>query len=155
MATGKMGNHVIRIDNRNVMGKFKVGSGNNTVTILVKHNRDFVTTFKLENNALQVQKNIHNVFEDAVNLRIFMNNTGNLSFRRSKTDHGTQQNTAKSITKSMTIPTFKRFERNNGTVRIVFSNLNFNRSRLEKSNIGHSGSLCIPVTALMWRRNKG
>ena len=58
----QVSNHVIRVNNGHVMRQIEVGSRHNTFRILMQRQRDFITAFKLEDNALQIQKNVNNVF---------------------------------------------------------------------------------------------
>ena len=128
---------MIRVDHAHVMGQIKVGGGDDAFAVLAEHDGDFVAAFKLEDNALEVEQDVDDVFENTVDLGVFVNHARDLGFRRREADHGAQKNAAKSIAERVTVAAFERFERNDGTVGIVFCNLNFNGSRLEKSGIGH------------------
>ena len=52
--TGEMSDHMFGVNHRNIMRKLKVGCCDNTFAILTKDNSDFVSTFKLEDNALEI-----------------------------------------------------------------------------------------------------
>ncbi len=115
------------------MRQIKVGRCHNTLAFTTQRYGDFITVLEFENHALDVKKNVNNVFLNTVNLAVFVNNTGNLSFSRSKADHGAEKNTAKRVAKRMGVTGFKRFHRYGGGIRIAVNSFDFDAARLKQS----------------------
>ena len=61
----------------------------------------------------------NDVFENAVDLGVFVNDARDLDFRRRKADHGAQKDAAERIAERVAVAAFERFERDDGAVRIV------------------------------------
>ena len=137
LAAGKVGNDMFRIENLDIVRQIEVCSSDDAFAFFAKCDRNFVTIFKFKDDAFDIQKNVNHVFLNSVNLAVFMNNTCNLSFCRSKTDHGAQKNTAQRIAKSVRITGFKRFHRYGGGIRIAFCSFYFNAARLKESIYRH------------------
>ena len=138
----KMGDDVVGVDDRNVVRQFKVRGGDDTVAFLAQRERDVVTAFKLEHHALEVEQDVHNVFEHTVDLRVFVNDTRDLRFGGRITDHGAQQDAAQSIPERVTVAAFERFERDDRAVRVGRIDIDFHRGGLQKSSISH---VVIPI----------
>ena len=135
---GEVGDHVVGIDDGNVVGKIEVGGGHNAFAVLAEHDGDFVAAVKLEDNTLEVEKDVNDVFENAVDLGVFVNDARDLDFRRRKADHGAQKDAAERIAERVAVAAFERFERDDGAVRIVFGKRDFDRGRLQKRGVSHS-----------------
>ena len=122
---------MVGIDDGNVVGKIEVGGGHNAFAVLAEHDGDFVAAVKLEDNTLEVEK-------DVVDLGVFVNDARDLDFRRRKADHGAQKDAAERIAERVAVAAFERFERDDGAVRIVFGKRDFDRGRLQKRGVRHS-----------------
>ena len=141
---------MIRIEYRNIMRKIKICSSDDAVAVLAQHDRHFVTLLELENDTLQIQKDIDDIFENAINLGIFVDDARNLSFRRGEADHGGKQNTAQSIAKGMAVASLERFERNDCTVGVAFIDRNVDAGGLQESGISHLlWFLCVQYPRLV------
>src|SRR5690606_28566399 len=59
---GQRGDHVIRVDDFNVMGKVDVSGGHNARALTTQGQSDFFTIVQLEDHALEVQQDVDHVF---------------------------------------------------------------------------------------------
>ena len=132
-----MGDDVVGIEDRHVVRKIKVGSGDDAFAVLAEHHSDFLALFELEDDAFQIEKDVDHVFENAVDLGILMNDAGDLRFRGGKADHGGKKNAAQSIAERVAVAAFKRLERDDGTIGVLRINVNVDAGGLQESCISH------------------
>ena len=132
------------------MGQIKVTGRHRAHAGLLQTKHDvFAPAFKLEDDALEVQENVHNVFDDAVDLGVFVHDAHDLSFGRSIAHHGRQKDAAQSVAERVAVAAFKRLERDDGKVGVLFVDDGFDRSRLQERSIGHCVKIPIQYPRLV------
>ena len=120
------------------MRKLEIGSLDGTGAGLGQtQHHVFTAAFELKDHALEIQKNVDHVFDDAVDLRVFVHNADNGCFRRSVAHHGGQKNAAQRIAERMTVAALERFERNHGQIGVLFVDDGLNRRRLQERRVSH------------------
>ena len=113
---GKRGNDVIGVDDFNVVRQLDIGGQHNAGALLAQHQRDVFTIVQLENHALQIQKDVDDVFAHTGNGGVLVYNTGHLHFGGGVTGHGRQQDTAQGVTQRMAVTAFEGFHDNLGAI---------------------------------------
>jgi hypothetical protein len=150
LAAGEVGNHVVGVENGHVVRQIEVAGSHGTHAGLLQAQHDiFTAAFELEDDSLEVQENVHNVFDDAVNLGVFVHDAHDLSFGRSVADHGGQKDAAKGVAERVAVAAFKRLERDDGKVGVLFVDDGFDRGRLQERSIGHCVKIPIQYPRLV------
>jgi hypothetical protein len=115
-ALRQVGNHVVGIDDLDVVRGLDVGSGHHAFAILAQAQGDFITVVQLEDHALEVQQDADHVFLDAIDGRVLMKNTSDGDFSCCITHHGRQQHTAQGVAQRMAVAALKRLQSHLGAV---------------------------------------
>jgi len=109
LAAGReMGDDVLRIDDFDVMRQLDVAGTNSAFTFLDQLEVDDITVVQLEHDTLQVQKDVDDVFLNAVNGRVLMEHTIDANFGRRVADHRGQQDATQCIAQGMAITALER-----------------------------------------------
>src|SRR3989339_1527729 len=93
----QISNHVIGIDDFNIMRRLNITGANNTFSVFTQAQRHFITVVKFENNTLEIKQNVDDVFVNTFNRRVLMKNTSDSYLSRRKTRHGRKQHAAQGI----------------------------------------------------------
>ena len=129
---------MIGIQNLHVVRQFKVTGGDDAVAGLLQPQIHVLTTaFQLEDHAFEVKKDVHDVFDDAVDLGVFVHNTHDARFRGGITHHGAQEDAAKRVSERVAVAAFERFERDDREIGVLLVNHGFDGGRLQKRCICH------------------
>ena len=106
-----MGDHVIRIDDLDVVRHLDVRRRDRAFAFLAQHQRDLVAVVQLEHDALQVQQDVDHVFVDAVDRRVLVHHAGDLRLGRRVPDHRRQQHAAQRVAERVAVAALERFQR--------------------------------------------
>ena len=129
---------MLGVENRDVVRQFEVGGGHGTGTGLGQTQHHVLTAaFELEDHALEVEQNVDHVFDDAVDLGVFVNDADNGGFGRGIAHHRGEQDAAQRIAERVTVAALKGFERNDGKVGVLFVDDGFDRRRLQERRVSH------------------
>jgi hypothetical protein len=110
------GNHVVGVDDLDVVRRLDVGRGDHAFAVLAQAQRDFVAVVELEHHALEVQQHVDDVFLDAVDGRVLVHHASNGDFGRRMTHHGRQQHAAQGVAQRVTVAALERLQRDLGAV---------------------------------------
>ena len=94
---GQVSNHVIRIDDFQIMPCLEVASGDHSLIGLAQRENRFGTTVQLEGHTLQVEQDIDYIFLQTVDGGILVNHTINLDFGNRISGNRGQQHTAQGV----------------------------------------------------------
>jgi hypothetical protein len=96
-AVRQVGDHVVGVDDLDVVRRLDVGSGHHAFAILAQAQGDFIAVVQLEDHALEVQQDVDHVFLHAVDGRVLVQHTGDGDFGGCITHHGRQQHAAQGV----------------------------------------------------------
>jgi hypothetical protein len=82
-----MSDHVFRINDFDIMRQFDIASTNRAFTFLKKVEVNHITIVQLENDTLEIQKDVYDIFLNTVNGGVLMEHTLNTDFGRRVTGH--------------------------------------------------------------------
>ena len=115
---------VLRIHKLHVLRKLKIRGRHLTSAVLRQREGGFVGAMHANGKALEVQKNLDNVFLYPFDCAVLMLHAIDLHVRDGAAGHGGQQDTAKRIPEGMTEAALERLERYLRTGLADFLNLN-------------------------------
>ena len=150
-AASEVCDHMIGIQHHDVMRQVEVGRRHNGIALLAENQRNFLTAFKLEDHALQIEEDVDGIFHHAFNLGVFVHDTRDLSLGRGIAHHGGEENAAERIAQGVTIAALERFERDHGTVRILLIKRDINVVRLEQFCIKHKSTFLFNTLGSLHR----
>ena len=112
-----MRNHMIGIDDFNIVHRLNISRGHNALTRLLQRQNGFVAIMQPQHDAFQVQQNVNHVLLDAINGGVFVQYAEDLDLRRGVARHRGQQRATQRIAKRMAVATLERLHRNLGVKR--------------------------------------
>jgi hypothetical protein len=115
-AVRQVRDHVIRVDDLDVMWGLDVAGRDRALAFLAQHQRDFVAVVQPEGHALQVEHDVDDVFLHAIDRRVLVQHAGDCDFSRCVTHHRRQQHAAQRVAQRVAVAAFERLERGFGTV---------------------------------------
>ena len=139
-----MGDHVIGVDDLDVVGGLNIGGADNALAVLTELQHDFVATVELENDTLQIQKDINDIFLHAIDGRVLVQDAVDAHVGRRVAGHRGKQNTPQGIAQGVTVAAFKRLHHNPGLYRRQA--LHINDARFQKSSALHVLSFACSVS---------
>ncbi len=99
------------------MRNHDIGGTNDTFTILAQLKNSLVTVMQLEDDTLEVQQNINNVFLHTIDRRIFVQNAVYGHLGCGKARHRRKKDAPQRIAKRMPETTLERLHHNLGVYR--------------------------------------
>ncbi|SMB23718.1 protein of unknown function [Sterolibacterium denitrificans] len=108
-AGGDVGNHVIRIDDFDIMRDLDVSRGHHTLALFGEHQRGFVAVVQLEHDALDIEEDIHDILTHAIQCGVLVQHALDACCRRRIAVHRREQDTAQGIAQRVAIATLERF----------------------------------------------
>jgi hypothetical protein len=75
-ALRQRGDHVVGVDDLDVVRRLDVGGRDDAFAVLAQRQGDFVAVVELEHHALEVQQDAHHVFLHAVDRRVLVQDAG-------------------------------------------------------------------------------
>ena len=104
------------IDDLDVVRRLDVAGRDRAFAFLAQHQRDFVTVVQAEDDALQVQHDVNDVFLDAVDGRVLVQHAGDRHFGRRIAHHRRQQHATQRVAERVAVAALERLERDLGAV---------------------------------------
>ena len=98
------------------MGRLNVSRRDDALAILAQAQRDFVTALQLEYHALEVQKQVDDVFLHAINGRVFVHNTGDRHLGRRMSNHRRQKDATQRVAQRVAVATLERLKCHLGAI---------------------------------------
>ena len=136
------GDHVIGVDDFDVVRKLDIGGQHGAGTRLAQHQGHIVTAVQLEHHALEVEQDIDDVFANAGDGRVFVHDTGDLDFRRRVAGHRGKQDAAQCVAQRMAVAALKGLHDDLGVVKP--DGFDLNGARFEKTLRHDDYSFSIP-----------
>src|SRR2546425_529848 len=127
----EMRDHVLRVDDLDVVRGLDVACGHRTLALLLQIEQRVLPVVKLEHHALEVEQDIDDVFLDAFDRRVFMKYSRDLHFGRGKSGHRRKKDSAQRIAERMAIPALERLHHDFGMIR--GNALDVDEARFQKS----------------------
>jgi hypothetical protein len=116
-AGGDVGDHVIRVDDLDVMGGFDVARGHDAFATAGQGQRGFAAVVHLQHDALQVEQDIDHVFTNPVECRVLVQHAFDGNLGRSDALHGGQQDAAQGVAQGVAIAALERLHDHTGMQR--------------------------------------
>ena len=116
-ARGEMRDHVIGIDDLDVVLRLDVARGHHAFARLLERERRFVAVVHLQHDALQVQQNVDDVFLHAVDRRVLVQHAGHLDLGRGEAGHRGEQRAAQRVAERVAVAALERLHREPGVER--------------------------------------
>jgi hypothetical protein len=113
---GQVGDDVVRVDDLDVMRRLDVGGGDDAFAVLAQAQGDFIAVVQLEDHALEVQQDGNDVFLDAVDRRVLVQDAGDGDFGCRIADHRREQHATQGVAQRVAVATLERLERHLGLV---------------------------------------
>jgi hypothetical protein len=101
-------NHVLRIDDFHIMRQFDIAGTDRAFTFLDQFQIDDVTIVQLEYDTFEIQKDVDNIFLNAINGGVFVKNAIDTNLSRCIPDHRGQEDATQRVAKGMAITAFER-----------------------------------------------
>src|SRR5690606_33779354 len=120
---GNVGNDVIRILHFHIVVELNVASGNHARTLLVQTQGCTVLALQDDGNALQVQKDLDDIFLNAFNAAVLVQYTVDLGFDDGAARHGGEQDSTQGIAQGVTKAALERLQHDLGTGRAGFCHI--------------------------------
>ena len=118
-ATGaQRGNHVVGVDDFNVVRGLNVFGIHHTLGIFAQAQRDFVAVVQLKHHTLKVQQHVHHVFLHTVKRGVLVQHAGNRNLGWRVPNHRRQQHPAQGIAQRVAVAALKGLQRNPRTVGV-------------------------------------
>jgi hypothetical protein len=111
-----VGDHVVGVDDLDVVRRLDVAGRDRAFAFLAQHERDFVAVVQAEHHALQVQHDVNHVFLHAVDRRVLVQHAGDRHLGRRVADHRRQQHAAQRVAERVAVAALERLERDLGAV---------------------------------------
>ena len=105
-----MANHMIRVDDFDIMRHLDVGRLDRAFRFLAQRQSHFIAVVQLEYNAFEIQQNLDHILLHAVNGRVLVHHTCNGHFRNRIAHHRRQQYSAQGIAQGVSIAALKRLQ---------------------------------------------
>ena len=119
---------MIGIEHRNVVGKVEVCGCDRAWALFAQREQNIGTAFKTKDHALEVQKQINDIFLHALHCGVLVHDTCNLHLGRGIAFHGGEQDPAKGVAKGMAEAALKGLH--NDFCGVLRERFNFNNARL-------------------------
>src|SRR5450830_268995 len=111
---GQVGNHVVRVDQLDVVRQVDVRCQDGAFAFLLQGQGDCIAVVDLEDHALEVQQQVDDVFLHTVQRRVLVHDAGDRHFGGRVADHRRQQDAAQRVTQGVTIATLERLHHDFG-----------------------------------------
>ena len=126
---------VVGVDDLHVVDRLDVARGDGAFPALLQGKQRLLPVVHLQDNALQVQQEIHDVFLHAVECRVLVQHARDLDLGRSETGHGGQQGAPQGVAQGVAVAALERLHRELGVVRRNV--LHVDDAGLQKSDASH------------------
>ena len=109
-----MRDHVIGIDDLDVVLLLDVARGDHTLTGLLEGERRVVAAVHLQHDAFEVQENVYDILLNSVYCRIFVEHARHFHFGGGVTRHRREQRAAERIAQGVAVSALERLHREPG-----------------------------------------
>ena len=116
-AGGEVRDHVVGIDDLDVVVRLDVGGRDGAFARLGEAQHDVVAVVQLQHHALQVQQDVDDVFLHAVERRVLVQHAGDLHLGRRVAGHRRQQHAAKRVAERVAVAALERLHHDLGVER--------------------------------------
>ncbi len=111
-----MRDHVLGVDDLDVVSGLDVACDNRTFALFLQIEQRVLPVVELEHHALEVEQDIHDVFLDTLDRRVFMKHSRDLHFGRRESGHRRKQDAAQRVTQRVAIPALERLHHDFGVI---------------------------------------
>src|SRR5690606_24565687 len=113
----QVGDHVVAIDDFDIVIQLNIGGGDHTRTLLGKAQGHFVTTVQLDGQAFQVEQDFDHVFLHTLDGAVLVEYAIDFGLDHCTAGHGGQQDATQRVAQGMAKATLERLERDLGAGR--------------------------------------
>src|SRR5690606_38072316 len=146
----QVGNHVIAVDDLDVVLQLDVRRSDGTRALLGKGQSDFVTAVQLDGQALQVEQDFDNVLLNTFDRAVFVKHADDLCLDNGTARHGGQQDATQCVAQGVAETTLERLERDLGAG--LTDRLHINVTGGQELIYRNLHGVCTYLLALTWSR---
>ncbi|MCY1515002.1 hypothetical protein D9M68_495750 [compost metagenome] len=120
----QVGDHVVAVDDFDIMIQLNIGSSDHARTFLGKVQRYFVTAVQLDSQAFEVQEDLDDIFLNTLDGAVLMEYAVDFGLDYCTARHGGQQDATQRVAQGMAETTLERLERDLGAGRTDHLHIN-------------------------------